>query len=54
MVRRRIGDAVKAGDTLAELHLAKPDAAVAARVRGCFVIGDAPVSAPALIVDRID
>ena len=54
MVHRRIGDAVSAGDCVAELHLAKPDDAVAARVRDCFVISDSPRPAPELIVERID
>src|SRR5207253_1243519 len=36
MVRCRIGDTVKAGDVLAEAHLAKPDAAMIDRVRACF------------------
>jgi pyrimidine-nucleoside phosphorylase len=54
MVRRRIGDTVNAGDVLAEAHLAKPDAAMVDRVRACFVIGDAPVKLPRLVVERID
>jgi pyrimidine-nucleoside phosphorylase len=54
VVHRRVGDPVAAGETLAELHLAHADDGVTARVRDCFVIGDAAVSAPALIVERID
>jgi pyrimidine-nucleoside phosphorylase len=54
MVRRRIGDRVAAGDVLAELHLAKPDAAAVERARDCFVLGDAAVTPPALVHDRID
>jgi thymidine phosphorylase len=54
IVKRRIGDTVKAGDVLAEAHLARPDAGMIDRVRACFVIGDAPVAPPKLIVERID
>ena len=54
LVLRRIGDSVAAGEPLAELHLAKPDALIAERIRECFVIADAPVAAPALVVDEIN
>ncbi len=54
LVRRRIGDPVAAGDLLAELHLAKDDPAAVANARACFRIGAGPVSAPALILERIE
>jgi len=53
MVRVRLGDAVQAGDTLAEVHLAADDPGVAARAAACFTIGEADVAAPALIIDRV-
>jgi len=54
MVRRRIGDRVAAGDLLAELHLAKADAAAVERARACFRIGDGPAAAPELVIERVD
>jgi pyrimidine-nucleoside phosphorylase len=54
MVRRRIGDRVAAGDLLAELHLAKDDAAAVERARACFRIGDGPAAAPELVIERVD
>ena len=54
MILRRIGDTVKAGEPLAELHLAKPDAGFTERIRECFVITDAPAAPPMLIVDEIN
>lgn len=52
MVRRRIGDRVAAGETLAELHLAGPAAEAGERCASCFTIGDAAVPR-ALVVERI-
>ncbi|HKQ59398.1 MAG TPA: hypothetical protein VJY35_16155, partial [Candidatus Eisenbacteria bacterium] len=54
MVRARIGDAVRAGDTLAELHLSQEDAGAVARAAACFVVQDAPADAPALILERVE
>jgi len=53
MVKRRIGDRVSAGETLAELHLAAEDDAAVTAAAGCFEIGDAGGPAPPLIVERI-
>jgi pyrimidine-nucleoside phosphorylase len=53
-VRRRIGDAVKSGDVLAELHLASPDDAALERARRAFVIEDRPQAPPSLILERVD
>jgi len=53
MVRRRIGDRVAAGDVLAHLHLASEDAGLVVAVRDCFRITDAPVPAPALVLERV-
>ncbi len=54
MILRRIGDRVAAGEPLAELHLARPDAGFTERIRDCFVITDTPVQAPNLVVDEIN
>ena len=54
VVRTRIGDAVRAGDVLAELHLARASDAIAARVRDCFVIGDEAPQPPQLVLERVD
>ena len=53
MVRRHIGDRVSAGDLLAELHLAKEDAAAVELARACFRIGDGPFAAPELVIERV-
>jgi len=53
-VKRRLGDRVTVGEPLAELHLAREDAAAVARARACFRVGDDPVPAPALIIERVD
>jgi pyrimidine-nucleoside phosphorylase len=53
LVRARLGDAVRAGDVLAEIHLAADDPAAVARAAGCFTIGDQAVSAPALVIERV-
>jgi pyrimidine-nucleoside phosphorylase len=52
-VLRRIGDSVRAGEALAELHLAKADAGATARAAACFRIEDAAVGAPALVIERV-
>ena len=49
----RLGDAVRAGDMLAELHLAAEDPASVARAAACYTIGDEAVAAPPLIIERI-
>jgi pyrimidine-nucleoside phosphorylase len=54
MVHARIGDPVREGQVVAELHLARVDAAAASRVAACFTIGDRAVAPPPLILDRID
>ena len=51
MVRKRIGDAVRAGDVLAEVHLAADDAALVAGIAGGFTIADRAPSAPELILE---
>jgi pyrimidine-nucleoside phosphorylase len=52
-VLRRIGDEVRAGDVLAEVHAASDDPAVAGRVRECFVVRDEAVEPPALVLERV-
>ncbi len=52
-VHRRIGDAVRAGEVLAEAHVMSASAAPVDAVRECFVIGDA-AAPPELVLDRID
>jgi pyrimidine-nucleoside phosphorylase len=54
MVHRRLGDAIRSGDVLAELHLASEDQAAVARATQCFVIGDAATAAPALVLERVE
>ena len=39
---------------LAELHLAKDDPAAAERARACFRVGDGPVAAPELVIERLE
>jgi pyrimidine-nucleoside phosphorylase len=53
LVRARLGDAVRAGDVLVEIHLAADDPAAVARAAGCFTIGDQAVPAPALVIERV-
>jgi pyrimidine-nucleoside phosphorylase len=50
-LRARVGDAVRAGDLVAELHLrpAHDRAVVLARARAAFTVADGPASAPPLI-----
>ena len=52
-VKRRVGERVKAGEALAELHLAAMDPGVVARAAACWRIGDETASAPELILERI-
>jgi pyrimidine-nucleoside phosphorylase len=54
VVGRRIGDQVAAGDVLVELHLAQENPGAVERARGCFHIGDGPVQAPELVLERVD
>ncbi len=54
LVRRRVGDPVAAGDAIAELHLAKDDPAAVERARACFRVGPGPVTAPELVLERIE
>jgi pyrimidine-nucleoside phosphorylase len=54
MIHRRIGDAVKAGDLLADLHLAASDDAALERARRAFVIEDRPQAPPSLILERVE
>ncbi|MBI5708874.1 MAG: thymidine phosphorylase [Candidatus Eisenbacteria bacterium] len=53
MVRKRLGEPVRAGETLAELHLASDDAAAAARAAACFRVGGSG-AAPALVLERVE
>jgi pyrimidine-nucleoside phosphorylase len=53
VTRRRPGDRVKAGEPLAELHLAQPDAGAIERAAACFTIGDAAPPATDLVLERI-
>jgi thymidine phosphorylase len=53
MVRKRIGERVEAGEPLMELHLARADAALAARAAGIFTIADAAEPRP-LVLATID
>jgi len=54
MVRRRIGDEVREGDVLAELHLARRDAATEARAIAAFRITPVEVEVPTLVIERVD
>jgi thymidine phosphorylase len=54
VVHARVGAAVRAGDVLAELHLAGADDAALERAGQCFTIVDGGVPAPALVLERID
>jgi pyrimidine-nucleoside phosphorylase len=53
IVRARLGDAVGAGDPLAEIHMRADDPGVVARAARCFTIGDQAGPPPALIIDRV-
>jgi thymidine phosphorylase len=54
LVHARIGDAVRAGQPLAEIHLAHDDPGVAKRVAACFTFEDRAVDRPALVLERVD
>jgi len=54
IVRRRIGDRVAAGETLAELHLAAANDRAVSEAVACFEIADGAVEGPALVLERID
>jgi pyrimidine-nucleoside phosphorylase len=54
VLERHLGDTVKKGDVLAELHLrAAPDAALEARIRAAFELSAKPKKAPPLVLDVI-
>ncbi len=53
-MRARVGDAVEAGATLAELHLAANAPEAVARAAACFRIEDAAPSPPPLVIERIE
>uniref|UniRef100_A0A832I504 Thymidine phosphorylase n=1 Tax=Eiseniibacteriota bacterium TaxID=2212470 RepID=A0A832I504_UNCEI len=53
VVRRRVGDPVRVGETLATLHLAAEDPAAVARAAACFSIADEPAAPPALVLERV-
>ncbi|MBI1797489.1 MAG: thymidine phosphorylase [Candidatus Eisenbacteria bacterium] len=54
IVRARLGDTVRAGEPLAELHTVREDAESALRIAACFTIADTAPAAPALVIERID
>jgi pyrimidine-nucleoside phosphorylase/thymidine phosphorylase len=54
IVHARVGDVVRAGAPLAELHLAAPDERAIARAQACFTVGDGPVATPKLILERLN
>ncbi len=54
MIHARLGAQVKAGDTLAELHLANEDSGAAARAAACFTIGEGTPTLQPLIVERVE
>jgi len=54
LVHVRIGDPVRSGDLLAELHLAADDPVSVARAAACFRIGDEETAAPPLVLERLD
>jgi pyrimidine-nucleoside phosphorylase len=53
VVLKRPGDAVKAGEPLAELHLAVPDDGVLERAIACFTIADSAAPAGEVVLERI-
>ena len=53
LVRARLGAAVRAGETLAEVHLAAEDPGAVARAAACFTVDDAAPAAPELILERL-
>ena len=54
VVHARLGATVRAGDPLADLHLASDDPGAAARAAGCFRIGDSAPAVPPLVLERVD
>jgi thymidine phosphorylase len=53
-VLRRIGDDVRTGDVVAEVHAGADEPGLADRVAACFEIGDEPVTPPPLVLERIE
>jgi pyrimidine-nucleoside phosphorylase len=53
-VLRRIGDRIRAGEPVAELHLASPDESALERTRRAFVIEDRACGAPELILASVE
>jgi pyrimidine-nucleoside phosphorylase len=53
-VFRRLGDAVSAGDALAELHLARASAEALARAGACFEVSERPAETLPLVIERVD
>ena len=53
MMHARLGDRVAKGDRLAELHLAREDAAAGRETAASFTIAQTPVPAPELVLERI-
>jgi pyrimidine-nucleoside phosphorylase len=54
VIHRRLGEAVRPGEPLAELHLRDDDRAPIAATAGCFTISDGPRPAPALVIERVE
>jgi len=54
LMHARRGDAVRAGDVLAEAHLAGADDALVARLQAAFEIGDTASAAVPLVLERLD
>ena len=53
-VHRRIGETVRVGERLADVHAAHAAAEFVDRVRECFVVEDAAAPQPQLVLERID
>jgi pyrimidine-nucleoside phosphorylase len=53
-IHGRLGGEVRAGDTLAELHLASDDPGAVARAVACFTVGDGAPAATPLILERVE
>jgi pyrimidine-nucleoside phosphorylase len=54
VVRKRLGDTVRAGEILADVHLAAEDEAAVAAVAGAFTIADSSPPAPRLILEVLE
>ena len=52
-VLARVGDAIRTGDALAELHLASDDPDAVSRAQAAFAIEDRAAAAPALILEAV-